>query len=87
MSPVWKSTSASRATVEQASRRWRGGRRNALALARPVRGVDIKTAKMATAFYELLDALDLDATLEQARVGLDQVRIKHEPMPLVTGLI
>jgi tetratricopeptide (TPR) repeat protein len=33
------------------------------------------------------DALDLDSTLEQARVGLDQVRIKHEPMPLVTGLI
>ena len=30
------------------------------------------------------DALDLDSTLEQARVGLDQVRIKHEPMPLVT---
>ena len=35
----------------------------------------------------IADALDLDSTLEQARVGLDQVRIKHEPMPLVTGLI
>ena len=33
------------------------------------------------------DALNLDASLEMARVGLDQVRIKHEPMPLVTGLI
>ena len=33
---------------------------NALALARPVRGVDIKTPKMATAFYELLDIQTFD---------------------------
>ena len=33
------------------------------------------------------DALSLEPDLEMAKVGLEQVRIPHEPLPLVTGLI
>ena len=33
------------------------------------------------------DALHLDPNLEMAKVGLEQVKIPHEPLPLVTGLI
>ena len=32
------------------------------------------------------DALAMDSSFEMAKKGLDQVRIKHEPLPLVTGL-
>ena len=33
------------------------------------------------------DALVLEPDLEMAKVGLEQVQIEHEPLPLVTGLL
>ena len=50
---------------------------NALALARPVRGVDIKTPKMATAFYELLDSLEAQTKILGAPLDLGPLALRE----------
>ena len=50
---------------------------SALALARPVRGVDIKTPKMATAFYELLDAIEAQAKILGAQLDVGPLALRE----------
>ena len=50
---------------------------SALALARPVRGVDIKTPKMATAFYELLDAIEAQAKILGAPLDVGPLALRE----------
>ena len=50
---------------------------NALALARPVRGVDIKTPKMATAFYELLNSLEAQTKILGAPLDLGPLALRE----------
>lgn len=66
---------------------------NALALARPVRGVDIKTPKMATAFYELLDSLEAQTKILGAPLDLGPLALRerfggteHDPLGAARGV-
>ena len=66
---------------------------NALALARPVRGVDIKTPKMATAFYELLDSLEAQTKILGAPLDLGPLALRerfggteHDPLGTARGI-
>ena len=66
---------------------------NALALARPVRGVDIKTPKMATAFYELLDSLEAQTKILGAPLDLGPLALRerfggteHDPLGTARGV-
>ena len=66
---------------------------NALALARPVRGVDIKTPKMATAFYELLDSLEAQTKILGAPLDVGPLALRerfggteHDPLGAARGI-
>ena len=66
---------------------------NALALARPVRGVDIKTPKMATAFYQLLDSLEAQTKILGAPLDVGPLALRerfggteHAPLGAARGI-